>query len=100
MTIRQRLATTLQGLNRRQLIGFSALLAIALLVAMLRLLIYRDPVERGVHFDWPDGEIAGIRFTALIVGIIVGTSLSVSGVMLQALLRNPLAEPFILGLSS
>lgn len=87
-------------LTRRQIVGFCALICIALLVAVLRVLIYRDPVARGIHFDWPAGDIAAIRLTALLAGVIVGTSLSVSGVMLQALLRNPLAEPFILGLSS
>jgi len=35
----------------------------------------------------------------LLAGL-VGFSLSLSGVVLQALLRNPLAEPFILGVSS
>jgi iron complex transport system permease protein len=36
----------------------------------------------------------------MISGSLVGATLAVSGVALQALLRNPLAEPFVLGLSS
>lgn len=50
---------------------------------------------------WPaEGVILNIRVLRLALAVLVGVSLSVSGVSLQALLRNPLAEPFILGLSS
>ena len=50
---------------------------------------------------WPErGIILDTRLLRLALAIIVGVALSVSGVSLQALLRNPLAEPFILGLSS
>lgn len=41
-----------------------------------------------------------IRMYRLGVAAIVGAGLAVSGVALQALLRNPLAEPYILGVSS
>lgn len=41
-----------------------------------------------------------IRLPRLILTGIVGIGLSVAGVVFQALLRNPLAEPFILGISS
>jgi len=40
------------------------------------------------------------RLHRLALAAIVGTSLALSGVALQALLRNPLAEPYILGLST
>ncbi len=45
-------------------------------------------------------EWEGPRPDRLLAGITVGSCLAVAGVALQALLRNPLAEPFILGLSS
>lgn len=41
-----------------------------------------------------------IRLPRLLLAIIVGAGLSVAGLVLQALLRNPLAEPYILGISS
>jgi iron complex transport system permease protein len=41
-----------------------------------------------------------IRLPRIILTAIVGIALSVAGVVFQALLRNPLAEPFILGISS
>lgn len=43
---------------------------------------------------------SGIRLPRCILAAIVGASLAVSGAVLQALLRNPLADPFILGISS
>jgi iron complex transport system permease protein len=41
-----------------------------------------------------------IRLPRVIFAGLVGASLSVAGVIFQALLRNPLADPFILGISS
>ena len=40
-----------------------------------------------------------IRLPRLVLAMLVGASLSVAGVIFQALLRNPLADPFILGVS-
>ena len=41
-----------------------------------------------------------IRLPRIILAGLVGFTLSLGGVVFQALLRNPLAEPFILGISS
>ncbi len=41
-----------------------------------------------------------VRLPRAILAIIAGASLSVAGAALQALLRNPLAEPYVLGVSS
>jgi iron complex transport system permease protein len=40
-----------------------------------------------------------IRAPRLLLAMLVGASLATSGVIFQALLRNPLADPFILGVS-
>ncbi|QTA82617.1 putative ABC transporter, permease protein [Desulfonema limicola] len=40
-----------------------------------------------------------IRFPRVILAAVVGASLSLGGLVFQALLRNPLAEPYILGIS-
>lgn len=79
----------------------AALVVIALVLMMVlagRLLIGSAAI------GWPTGENARYvideRVTKLILGLIVGAALSVSGVSLQSLLRNPLAEPYILGLST
>jgi len=44
--------------------------------------------------------ILNLRLGRVIAGFIVGAGLASSGVVLQALLRNPLAEPYVLGVSS
>jgi iron complex transport system permease protein len=47
-----------------------------------------------LHFVWT------IRAKEVAEALVVGASLAASGCALQALLRNPLAEPFTLGISS
>ena len=44
--------------------------------------------------------IFGLRLPRIALGILVGASLSVAGTGFQALLRNPLADPYVLGVSS
>jgi len=44
--------------------------------------------------------VIGIRLPRLLLAMVVGAGLSVAGLVFQALLRNPLAEPYILGISS
>lgn len=41
----------------------------------------------------------GLRFPRAALGALVGAALATAGVALQALLRNPLADPFVLGVS-
>ncbi len=41
-----------------------------------------------------------IRLPRVLLGFLVGCSLAAVGVVLQALLRNPLADPYVLGVSS
>ncbi|GCD10845.1 FecCD family ABC transporter permease [Clostridium tagluense] len=57
-----------------------------------------------------DGKILGsgpaydivwfIRLPRIILAVAVGIGLSVSGVIMQAIVKNPLADPYILGISS
>jgi len=52
---------------------------------------------RGVE---PDATVLfRLRIPRVVLAAIVGAGLSVAGVALQALLRNPLADPFVFGLS-
>ena len=44
--------------------------------------------------------IQNIRLPRILLAIIVGASLSVAGTSFQALLRNPLADPYVLGVSN
>jgi iron complex transport system permease protein len=40
-----------------------------------------------------------VRLPRVLLGALVGASLAVAGVLFQALLRNPLADPYVLGVS-
>lgn len=56
-------------------------------------------------FMFPDNEIdrqilLDIRLPRLLMAAMVGTALAVSGALMQALFRNPLADPGLLGVSS
>ena len=44
--------------------------------------------------------IQDLRFPRIIIALFAGAMLSVSGVLLQSVMRNPLAEPGIIGVSS
>lgn len=56
------------------------------------------------HSDQIPSEFAlvifGLRLPRIALGIVVGASLSTAGAGFQALLRNPLADPYVLGVSS
>jgi len=85
--------------RRRYLTGMAVLLLLAAAVSVLRILIDRS-LEGDVTLALPRPQYAWVRWTALAVGASVGAGLATSGVLLQALLRNPLASPFILGISA
>lgn len=44
--------------------------------------------------------IVDLRFPRIIISMLAGASLAVSGVMFQSVLKNPLADPGIIGISS
>jgi len=44
--------------------------------------------------------LTNIRLPRIILGLVVGAGLSVSGAMMQGLFRNPLADPGLIGVSS
>ncbi|MFV0342519.1 MAG: FecCD family ABC transporter permease [Anaerocolumna sp.] len=46
------------------------------------------------------GIIRTIRIPRVVMGVLVGANLSVAGVLLQGVMRNPLADPGITGISS
>jgi len=47
---------------------------------------------------WSDS--LDLRLSRVLLGFLAGAALAVSGAVLQAALRNPLAEPYLLGISS
>ena len=47
----------------------------------------------------PDAQILALRIPRTLLGLVVGAALAAAGVAFQALLRNPLADPYVLGVS-
>lgn len=50
--------------------------------------------------DVPHNIIWLLRLPRILLAIIIGAGLSVCGVIMQAIIKNPLADPYILGISS
>ncbi|MBW3091548.1 iron ABC transporter permease [Bifidobacterium sp. 82T10] len=46
------------------------------------------------------GEVVRLRVPRTVLGMLVGAALAVSGALMQGVMRNPLADPSILGLNS
>ena len=46
------------------------------------------------------GIIKDLRMPRVIIAVLVGTNLAIAGVLLQSVIRNPLADPYITGISS
>ena len=60
--------------------------------------VLRGPgTEPGDNIDY---DIFTIRLSRVVLAVFVGAALACSGAVLQAILKNPLADPYILGISS
>lgn len=103
-------------LTPRRILGICALLGAVLFVAVVISLrlgaypmsfrailasLYESAVGRGdqIPTDYRL-VIFGLRLPRIAFGIAVGAALAVAGSGFQALLRNPLADPYVLGVSS
>ncbi|WP_336249530.1 iron ABC transporter permease [Stomatohabitans albus] len=102
---------------RKRIVIVVIVLAIGVIVApLLTFMVGPAPVDPGTVFgviaenlgfsvpvDWSsniDAIVWRTRVPRVLTGIGAGMTLAISGVALQALIRNPLAEPFILGINS
>lgn len=98
--------------KRRTVIIFSILVAVLILVSIGSLQVGTvvfsfSRISRMLFdaiFGVPDSSIDativfGLRLPRIILGIVVGGGLAVSGVLFQGLFRNPLVEPYTLGVS-
>jgi iron complex transport system permease protein len=83
--------------SRRFGVGLLVLLIIALAAAVFL------GSEKLSFFELTEAQSAilyDVRLPRVLLGACVGASLAVAGAGLQALLRNPLAEPYLLGVSN
>lgn len=75
-----------------------ALIVITVLAILLATLLNHS--SSGWSLQWPDTIIWQLRWPGIITAIAGGSGLAVAGVILQRLIRNPLASPDILGISA
>jgi cobalamin transport system permease protein len=96
---------------RRAVVILSVLMVALVVVAVLGVSIGSTTIglremwsavrgESGERIETVQTILFQLRLPRVILAIVVGAGLSVAGAALQSLLRNPLAEPFILGISS
>ncbi|MFO1464172.1 MAG: iron ABC transporter permease [bacterium] len=92
------------ALTRRRMVAVLAALALFLLLAVaLAVFVGGGPLDLGLAWRdrlSPDHDILFYsRLPRVLLGLIVGFALSSGGVAFQSLLRNPMADPYILGVS-
>nr|HPN84960.1 iron chelate uptake ABC transporter family permease subunit [Victivallales bacterium] len=93
-------------MNKR-IFTLSAILLILIGASIFSLLngAYHIPLDRFLEILSGNGSEAeknvfwGMRFPRLLLALAVGGALSLAGVLLQAIFRNPLVEPYTIGIS-
>jgi iron complex transport system permease protein len=74
------------------------------LLDVWRIVMSRVPLAGGwITPDWPESFeqiVMKVRFSRVILAVLVGASLAVAGSGFQGVLRNPLADPYTLGVAS
>jgi iron complex transport system permease protein len=93
----------------RRGVALLALLVLLALAVALSLAVGSRPVGLGTVWGALTGQdvlpadraaVVGLRLPRTVLGLLVGSALAVAGALMQALTRNPLADPGILGVSS
>lgn len=86
-------------MTSRSVWGVLALLGGWALMASLRMMATRG-MDGELLLGWPGADLGQYRVGAVLSATIAGALLGTSGALLQGVLRNPLASPFVLGVSS
>lgn len=100
--------TARASMARRRVTGLLVVLILLAVMAVLSVMIGSKPIAPSVIWDAffvpsndPDQfSIRDYRLPRTVVGLVVGAALGLSGALIQALTRNPLAEPSILGVNA
>src|SRR5262245_51836938 len=91
------------ALTRRRFFAVLGILALVLAAAVTLAVLTGGPLDLGLAWRdplSPDHDILFYsRLPRVLLGILVGFALSSGGVAFQSLLRNPMADPYILGVS-
>ncbi|MBS0363329.1 MAG: iron ABC transporter permease [Proteobacteria bacterium] len=85
--------------------GASAVLAVAVVASLFLGRVSLGPADLWAGLTSPHDSLAGLVVTELripraVLAVLVGAALGLSGAVLQGLLRNPLAEPGLLGVTN
>lgn len=83
--------------RQRNLLGFAIVCPLLIIAGVFLGEGWREP---WTLFEEGRAGILEIRIWRVALGVLVGASLALSGAVLQTVLRNPLAEPYVLGLSA
>jgi iron complex transport system permease protein len=87
---------------RRRLSILAGLGALLAFTAALACALGESPLDLSAAFANPGRDrlvLVELRLPRVLLAAVVGAALGASGCALQALLRNPLADPFVLGVS-
>ena len=84
--------------RRNPIAGLVLLAAAACMAVAARLLVVRT-LDGSLLLGWPGPTLGQFRMDAVLVACSAGAALGASGAILQTLLRNPLASPFVLGVT-
>lgn len=96
-------------MKKRHMICFSVLIILLIFLTGLNVCLGSVAIPVGEIFDILTGKsnnisfiniVKEIRFPRIMASIILGGALSVSGFLLQTFFANPIAGPFVLGISS
>jgi iron complex transport system permease protein len=105
------MAEPLRSMNARRAATIWASLAVAVIAVLIASLVIGSvalPVSRALGAllharaatpDIADDIVLTLRLPRALAGFASGALLALSGALLQVLLRNPLAEPYVLGVS-
>jgi iron complex transport system permease protein len=67
---------------------------------VLRILLHQIGINAGPVEELQSSVLLQIRLPRVLLGLLVGAALAVSGAAMQGLFRNPLADPGLVGVSS
>lgn len=87
-------------MHRRGHHAFVWMLALSPVLILLAVFLGDGWTRPWTLFEADQAGILELRIWRVALGALVGASLAAAGAVLQTLLRNPLAEPYVLGLSS
>lgn len=76
------------------------MLLMCLTVAAVMVSLALAPTLSGWRFQWPDALTLAFRWPRIVSAFAAGGLMAVSGVILQRLIKNPLASPDIIGMSA